>query len=182
MPQSSESPEAPSESFIRELTQNQQAVRGYIFASLGGCAEADDVVQKTNLVLWRKSSDWDPQTNFLTWAIAVAHFEVLAFYRDSARDRLLFEPDVVEEMTKAAEEQTSSVANTGRGVALADCLRTMKPEHQNLLNRRYAQGYSIKEIGETQNRSSDSVKSLLLRLRKLLRQCIEQRLETEVPA
>ena len=58
----------------------------------------------------------------------------------------------------------------------------MKPEHQQLLDRRYAKGYSIREIAETKHRSADAVKSLLLRLRKSLRKCIEQRLGTEVPA
>ncbi|MEM7009951.1 MAG: sigma-70 family RNA polymerase sigma factor [Verrucomicrobiota bacterium] len=172
----------PTEAFIRELTANQQAVRGFIHASLGGTAEADDVLQKTNLALWRKCSDWDPETSFLSWAIAVARFEILAFYRDSARDRLVFEPDVVEAMAATAELGAASAGDTNRSVALAECMRALKPEHQQLLDRRYAKGYSIQEIAEAKDRSADSVKSLLLRIRKSLRSCIENRIEKEALA
>ena len=181
MPTSKDNP-APTEAFVRELTAKQQAVRGFIHASLGGAAAVDDVLQKTNLALWRKCSDWDENTEFLRWAIGVARFEVLAFYRDTARGKLVFEPDVVDAMTDAAAERAVDQQNCGRSAALAECLGEMKPEHQRLLDDRYRQGFSINEIADSKDRSADSVKSLLLRLRNSLRQCVERRLEKEALA
>jgi len=32
-------------------------------------ADADDVLQETNLVLWRKTADFDPAREFMPWAM-----------------------------------------------------------------------------------------------------------------
>ncbi|MEI6714959.1 MAG: sigma factor [Verrucomicrobiota bacterium] len=54
-----------------------------------------EVLQAVVVRLWEKSADWDPKTNFLPWAFAVARFTVLAHFRDQSRDRLVFDEDVV---------------------------------------------------------------------------------------
>ena len=172
----------PTEAFIRELTARQQALRGFIHASLGGTPEADDVLQKTNLALWRKCGDWDPTTSFLRWAIAVARYEILAHYRDAGRDRLVFEPAVVEAMADTAAAAAESADSGSRGLALAECLQSLSPKHRRLLDVRYTRGYSIEEIAEVQDRSADAVKSLLLRIRKSLRRCVELRIQREAKA
>jgi RNA polymerase sigma-70 factor, ECF subfamily len=94
----------PGEAFIRALTESQPALRGYCMASLGPGDEAMEALQRTSITLWRKCGEWNPDTEFLRWAISVAKFEVLGVVRDRNRRqaRFVFDPDVVELMSEEA--------------------------------------------------------------------------------
>ena len=88
-----------SEGFVRHLTENQTRLYGYVFSLLGDHARAADVVQETNLVLWRKIDEFQPEKPFLPWAYAIARFQVLAHLRDKSRDRLLLDEELAEVMS-----------------------------------------------------------------------------------
>jgi hypothetical protein len=58
-----------SEEFILELTQSQQRLFGFLFKRLADREQAREVLQRTNLVLCRKSSAFEPGTDFRDWAM-----------------------------------------------------------------------------------------------------------------
>jgi DNA-directed RNA polymerase specialized sigma24 family protein len=64
-------------------------------ASVGNAADTKDLFQNTCAVLWRKADKWDRQVPFVSRAIGVARYEVLASVRDAVRERLVFHEDVV---------------------------------------------------------------------------------------
>lgn len=164
------------DTFIEALTENQLALKSFVRASLGNQADLDDVTQKTNLVLWKKASDWDPATPFLRWAFTVARYEILAYYRDKGREKLVFDEDVVSMMV---DESTTVVQETPeRLVALRLCLAQLKPEHKQILNARYSSRTPVSQIAALVNKTEDSVKSLMLRLRKKLNQCVTNQLKS----
>ena len=164
----------PDSRFITAFTEAQSSIRGYCISSVGNPEDAKDVFQKTCLVLWKKSDDWDPDTPFLRWAFAVARYEVLAHVRDSARDRLVFDEDVVQAMTGTAERVAE--CQPERMDALEECLATLKAEHRDLLKDFYVKGYTVKEISQRQNRGISAVKVMMMRLRQSLAICIEEKL------
>ena len=47
-----------SEQFVQLLTENQNRIYGYIYSLLGNFERSADVLQETNLVLWRKNSEF----------------------------------------------------------------------------------------------------------------------------
>ena len=164
------------DTFIEALTENQLALKSFVRASLGNQADLDDVTQKTNLVLWKKASDWDPSTPFLRWAFTVARYEILAYYRDKGREKLVFDEDVVSMMV---DESTTVVQETPeRLIALRLCLAQLKPEHKQILNARYSSRTPVSQIAALVNKTEDSVKSLMLRLRKKLNQCVTNQLKS----
>ena len=73
-----------SEKFILDLTQVQQLLFGFLFKRLGDREQAREVLQRTYLVLCRKSSAFEPGTNFKDWAMTVDNYEVMA-YREGAQ-------------------------------------------------------------------------------------------------
>lgn len=164
----------PSERFVSLLTQHQTHLLGYIRASLGSRGNAEDVLQQTNLALWRKASQFDAEADFLPWAITFARFEIMAFLRDNGRDRMLFDTDVVEMMTGVAAEQVAPIAR--RQEALRKCLKQLGNDQRAMLAQKYVQGMRIKDIGLHSDRSEDAVKSLLLRIRRQLSQCVKRSL------
>ena len=159
--------------FVQQLASCQTQLRGYILAALGNYANTEDVLQRTNLTLWRKADTYEPQGRFLNWAISVAKFEVLRFLRDTRRDRHIFDQDVAELLLATAENQVEK--SSGRVDALRECLGNVPSGHRKLLWMRYDEGKSIKEIATESQRSIDSVKSLFLRVRRGLEDCIRAR-------
>lgn len=167
----------PGDEFIGQLTQHQAALHGYVLASLGDVHDAKDVLQRVNIVLWRKAAAWDPATKFLPWAFTVARFEVLAHIRDRARDRLLFDSDVVDLMSETSSASLHD--QTDRHEALQRCLEKMRPIDRALLSEHYVAGRTLREIAEAAGRQAGAVRIQIMRLRQMLADCIRRKLETE---
>jgi RNA polymerase sigma-70 factor, ECF subfamily len=163
-----------SATYIKGLTAYQPHLQGYIFASLGNHLDAEDVLQRTNLTLLKKESDFPEGGEFLPWAIAIAKYEILSYIRDSRRDRSVFSPSIVEMMCDTAADEAMNV--TDRQEALRGCLGSLPDRSRNMLTMRYASEKSLSQIAERTGRSIDGVKSMLFRLRKQLEQCIERKL------
>ena len=163
----------PIEAFIRALTDSQAALRGYCHASLGQNDEAKEAMQRTNITLWKKCGQWNPETPFLPWAITVAKFEVLGVVRDRQRlqARFVFDPDVVEMM--ADEASPAAGETSARGEILERCLAKLSEANRQTLGDFYVRGRTVKDLAESTEKNAGAVKVILLRLRGKLRECIE---------
>lgn len=159
------------EAYVQELTACQGRLRGYILASLGNYADAADVLQRTNLVLWKKASEFRPGAEFLPWGLTIARYEVLSFLRDGQRDRHVYSTEVAELMLDSAEAEASDPND--RQAALRKCLERVPRRNRELLWQRYGAEMSIRQIAAESHRTEDSIKSLFLRIRKGLERCVE---------
>ncbi|WDI43754.1 sigma-70 family RNA polymerase sigma factor [Bremerella sp. P1] len=166
-------PSPPSDVFIQQLTGSQSSLRAIIMASLGNHADCEDVLQATNLVIWKKASEFDPTRPFLAWASGIARIEVLTFIRDRKRDRLAFREDVAELLIDVAEVAAESIPQ--RQIALRHCLQQLPMESRELLNLKYVRSQSTKQLSAATGRSLDGVKSVLVRIRRLLSECVENK-------
>ncbi len=172
-------PPAQSTRFIEALTRHQPVLEAFCHANLPRREDAREVLQRTNIKLWEKSTEWNPDTEFLPWAFAVARFTILSFVRDSARERLVFDADVIESMS--TETETAATELPERRHALGVCLKKLSEEQRRLLDAHYAGGRSLREIAEEGNRSLSAVKMTLLRLRQQLSECIRRQLAEAKP-
>lgn len=168
---------AELERYVQELTAHQNRLRGYILAALGNYANAADVLQRTNLKLWQKSREFRAGAEFLPWALAIAKYEILSFLRDHQRDRLVFSEDVALLLMDTTERELAGQED--RQSALRKCLERLPKRSRELLWVRYDEGKSIKEIAADSDRSEDSIKCLMLRIRKSLEQCIAAKLRLD---
>ncbi len=160
--------------FIEALTRHQPALEAFCHAQLTQRQDAQEVLQATCVKLWEKSREWDPQTEFLPWAFAVARFTVLSHIRDRMRDRLVFDEDVVLAM---ADETESAAANfEDRREALGACIQKLKLEQREILHEHYISGRTVRDLSNAMNRSESAVKMILLRVREQLSDCIERQL------
>ena len=89
--------------FIAALTRYQPALAAFCHAQLANRQDAQEALQTTCVKLWDKAPEWNPETEFLPWAFAVARFTILSHIRDRMRDRLVFDVDVLEAMTPDTE-------------------------------------------------------------------------------
>ena len=165
----------PSEHFVRKLTRSQNGVFSYILSLVTDPDAARDILQDTNVVLWRKAGEFKEGTNFMSWALAVARLQVLAFWRDHHRDRHVFNPQLLEQL---ADEYTANPEDTDdRARAFEDCLKQLPPRQRELLSERYAAGGSVKGMAQRRAQSAGALSVTLSRIRKALANCIDAKIE-----
>ena len=167
-------PTSDATKFIEELTRHQPVLEAYCHAQLAKRQDTQEVLQATCVKLWEKSGEWDPATQFLPWAFAVARFTVLSHIRDRMRDRLVFDEDVVLAMADVTE--TAADQFEDRREALGACLQKLKQDQRDLLQEHYIAGRTIRELSSAAGRSESAVKMIFLRLREQLSACIERQL------
>lgn len=170
-------PSNAPESFVRQLTANQTRLYGYVYSLLGDHSRASDVVQETNLVLWRKLDEYDSRKPFLPWAFAIARFQVLAHLRDQKRDRLLLDADLAEAISAEAEQQAEQFERLR--ASLRPCLQQLTSTNRELIEYRYLQAMPVAEVAAKVNRTVGAIKVALLRIRRQLAECVEQRMAAE---
>ena len=160
-----------SDDFLKPLTAAQTSLYAYITTLLPDRAAAQDVLQETNLTLWRKAADFEPGTNFTAWACRVAYFHALSHRRRVSRDRSVFDDDV---FAYLAERQVERMEEAdARELALAKCLERLPAGQRALIERRYAHGGSVQRLAEEQGRSVGAVSQQLYRIREALLDCIQ---------
>jgi RNA polymerase sigma-70 factor (ECF subfamily) len=158
--------------FVQLLTAAQPRLFGYIAALLGDVHEANNVLQETNLVLWTKSREFRPGTSFFAWAREIAYFKALSYYRDAKREPLIVDHSLVE----GVFARSDALDPDERRAALRHCLAQLDERQQSLLRHRYADGASMVDLAQRQNKSIGAVKMSLKRLRVALLGCIERRM------
>jgi RNA polymerase sigma-70 factor, ECF subfamily len=162
-----------NEAFVQLLAGEQTRLLHYVVMLLGDIHEAQNVLQEANLVLWRKAREFEPGTNFSAWARRVAYWQVQAYIRDRRRDRLVFDEQLAEQLSRIEPEE--SVGDETR-LALRHCLSGLRPAHRRLLKLRYDRGLSITNLAERMDRSQSAIKVGLLRIRRVLLKCIEKKM------
>ncbi|WP_197994896.1 sigma-70 family RNA polymerase sigma factor [Gimesia panareensis] len=159
------------------LTAHQSKLYAYIRSLLPDSQAVQDVLQETNLVLWRRSEEFEPGSNFVAWACKVAYFQVLAYYRDNKRDSMVFNVELVSMLAKQNEEKMAGPRDLQR--VLSSCLAKLPEQSRRLIQQRYAAGGSVQAIAEEQGRSVGAVSQMLYRIRQLLQECVQKSLASE---
>ncbi len=166
------------ELFVRLLGAHQQQVHRYVLCLVPNAHDADDILQETNLFLWREFHQFEEGTNFVAWACAVAFHRVNAWRKQRSRERLVYSDEflsaVSTELVAGAERQEE------RASALNKCIERLPPQHRDLLHMRYGACQNIEDIASHQGRSADAVYRMLSRVRHALHECVAHTLSAEL--
>ena len=78
----------PDEEFVRLFTRYQRPLFLYLLTRVPNPVEAEEILQETNIVIWRKFAHFTPGTNFLAWASQIAKYELLKYRERNHKDKL----------------------------------------------------------------------------------------------
>jgi len=169
---SSNGKQGPSEEFVRSFTQSQRALYLFILPLVQTTADAEEVLQETNVVMLSKWAQFEPGTNFLAWCRAIARLEVFRFRRSRHHRVLLLGDDVVGLLADQMEEQPSDFEL--RRDALTECIGKLRSQDQELIRRRYTTGVNGDNVAQQLGRPANSVYQSLGRVRRVLLECIRR--------
>jgi RNA polymerase sigma-70 factor, ECF subfamily len=159
--------------FADRLIAAQAGLYSYILTLLPWPDQANDVLQETNLVLWREADEFSPESNFQAWACRVAYFQVLTYRRRSQRSRMVFGDAFLEGLAQQAAAGEENADEERQ--FLRQCLKELSTDEQELLHKRYDAGKSVKAIATELDESPNSVAVTLFRIRQALMKCVQFR-------
>lgn len=157
--------------FERLFSACEADIKGFVYMLLPHWPDAEDVIQRTRIVLWQKFSQFRPGTSFKAWAMQVARFEVQNFRRAQSSDRLCFEDRLVDSL---AEVQSSMAEELERRRAvLAHCLQQLRASDRQIIRQCYgAKATTAKEAAERLQRPVNTLYKALNRIRRTLVECV----------
>lgn len=161
------------EIFVKKFAHFEPDLRRFIRSLLPTWNDADEVLQQTAIVIWRKFDQYDPETNFMKWACVIARFEALAYRRKMARDRLVFREDVLELMAEEGAEEIDD--RKAEHDALEGCLAAMPEKQRHFVTLAHTPGVKIKELAEQAGSTAAAFYMRLNRLRQQLLKCVESK-------
>jgi RNA polymerase sigma-70 factor, ECF subfamily len=161
-----------SDAFVELMTQYQGRLYVYILSLIGDPDAANDVLQETNIVLWKESRQYVAGTNFKAWAFRIGHFQCMAHRQRRLRDKVVFSDEVVVQLAIEAKELDASYEQ--RAARLGRCLERIQPRSREALRLRYTDGIAVKEMATKMNCTSNAVSQLLFRARQRLVECIKK--------
>ncbi len=164
-----------AERFATLLGPVQRKLFLYILSLAGNPADAEDILQETNLVLWRKFEEFRDGSDFTAWAIKVAFFEVLKHRERYSRQGHLFTEATLELLSSDAAQVVQEADH--RREALIYCLSKLRPAIRKMIELRYQVQADIREVAEAMGRSIEATRRALHRARVELLKCIQKRLE-----
>ena len=167
----------PDEDFVRLFTRYQRPLFLYLLTRVPNPVEAEEILQETNIVIWRKFAQFTPGTNFLAWASQIAKYEILKYRERHQKDKLQFSDRFVEQL--AEEEADDGEHWEARREALMKCLGKLRAKDRELIERRYTPGETGTSLAEFLERPVNSVYQSLGRIRRTLLECINRELNTE---
>jgi RNA polymerase sigma-70 factor, ECF subfamily len=176
MPEESDSLDA-NKRLMLLMTQHQRRIFSYIYMLVPDRHSAEDILQETSLVICEKFAAFDPGTDFVAWACQIAYWEVRRARQKFARAKVIFDQEVVDAVAQTAAALAAEVSE--RHDALAHCLQKLHPRDRELVLTRYEPGSGVEEAARRSGRSLEAAYKALGRIRKLLLDCVSQRLSVE---
>jgi RNA polymerase sigma-70 factor, ECF subfamily len=165
------------ELFLRLFAAHEPALRTYVRSLLPSRADASEVMQEVAVVLWQKFAQFDAARDFRKWAFGIARLEALAYLRDRARDRHVFDDQL---MDRLADEATAAAdRHELQREALETCLQKLPETRRRLVLAAYAQGTRIDELAVQRGQTAMALYKTLHRIRQLLLECVRRNIARE---
>ncbi len=162
-------------SFLTLYLANERRIYGFIMALVPNWADADDILQETTKVMWSKFNTFTPGTNFLSWALKIAKFQVLSYLGKKRGDKLRFQDDLIE----AIAQDASSFDQTDLRDSLRDCIGKLAKNDRQLLELRYENNANPQKVAQHIGKGVDSVYKALTRIHNQLFYCIKRKISME---
>lgn len=159
------------------VIRHQASIRAFVALRISLRDEAEDLAQETFVIAWRKLGEFEPDSSFHSWLRTIAHHLVRNHRRKFRAEGVGSYQEL--DLLWRTQERAHKGDPSERLQALQDCLSKMDGPSLKLLNDRYLEGISVKELAESTGRGYSALTTQLYRLRELLAGCVQKEMEPE---
>jgi RNA polymerase sigma-70 factor (ECF subfamily) len=162
------------EAFERALRPHLPMLFAYSRAIVGDFHAAEDVVQETAQIAYRKLNFLIPEADFAGWLKAIARRQSLAARRKLTKTSL-----VAEEVIERVYQDLSPAPEGRQAEALTECLDSLEGRAADVVKAHYFEGVRLTDLAPRLDMTPVAVRQLLHRVRVLLLDCMRRRLGVE---
>jgi RNA polymerase sigma-70 factor (ECF subfamily) len=137
--------------------------------------DAEDITIQTFSKAFDKIDTYDPNYNFKTWLITISknlHIDLVRKQKKTIRNTSKDNQDNFIDIIDDSPTPEDKIITDQNLAKLLRDIKKLKPHYQQIINLRYFQELSYKEICEELNEPMNNVKVKLLRAKKLLAEII----------
>ncbi len=159
--------------FMKLYMAVQPRLYGFIMSMIHKWNDAEDVMQETLSVMWRKFDQFEDGTDFAAWGLAIARYQVMSYYQRQKNLKLRFSDqtiDLLVEQATAKEERDNAFID-----ALKECVSRLPEKDRSLLELRYEIGSGVKDIAVRFNRGINAIYKSLGRVHNMLLICVRSK-------
>ena len=164
--------------YIRLLMANHNLILTYILMLVPSVPDAEDILQDTAAVLWEKFDQYEPGTDFASWAVTIARYKIMHLQREKSNTRIKFSSstiDAISEHLSSRKEQDELSSEL-----LHKCLNRLNDKDRKLITMRYQLNISIKELAKRIDRPVQGLYSTLTRIHAFLIACVQRNQQEEL--
>lgn len=158
------------------LNKYWKDVFNFQFSKTNNEDEAEDITIKTFAKAFDKLNTFNNKYNFKTWLITISKNIYIDHLRKQNKTTISIHKDNntifdIKDNTPSAEDKIITEQNLAKLLAY---IKKLKPHYQEIIQLRYFQEMSYKEISEELNEPMNNIKVKLLRAKKLLAEIIKK--------
>jgi RNA polymerase sigma-70 factor (ECF subfamily) len=158
-------PKANSDTPQSAFDTHFAGVYGYVAYRLAPDMQAaQEVTQEVFLAALEGWNSYRGDGTVLSWLRAIARCQVADYLRQRAERSCQSELDAVAETAASIEPEATS-----RAVRLAQSMRSLPPQYVELLEEKYLEGLSVRQIAQQRSRTEKAIESELSRARQMLK-------------
>ena len=151
---------------------NRNRIFSYILKMVPNWNDAEDIMQNTSSIIWKKIDHYHDGQDFAAWACGIARYEILAFFRKTKNSRLVFDEDLVDQIEQNTDDNGGSHIEE-ISQAARDCVKKLNGKDQKIIQLRYDEELSVKQISSRLSRSVRGLYKSLARIHDNLLNCVE---------
>jgi len=167
-------PPERQEEFVVLLNGSHALLLRYVMSLVGNRHDAEDVLQRASVVMWRRFATFEAGTDFIAWATTVAFYEVRNFQRITGRSRLEFDDELMQ--TLAVERAQQVRQWSSRMEALEVCVEKLDAASRELVEAIYTRGVEVGTFAQQQGRAAQTIYNKLNFIRRALAECVQRRM------
>lgn len=162
------------EEFVALYVRHESAIFSFVLSMVQNTADAEDVVQRASMTMWRCFGQFEPGTNFRAWAFQIAKNAALNHLTKVKRDRHVFGEHLLDLLAEQVEERAENL--DARRRALDFCVEKLPGADLEMVKGCYAEGATIRSFAERAGEAANKIYKRLNRVRRQLQKCIDRQL------
>ena len=137
-----------TEIYLKQLSQNQGRLYGFIHSLHSYENDIDDILQETNVTLLNKEADFDSTKDFLPWAFAIARFTLLNHKKKKAKEgkKIIYDTPLMDLTLQFKDSAKILYESEVERLKLLKTIKTQLPRKQLALLNLLLEGKTVKEI------------------------------------
>jgi RNA polymerase sigma-70 factor (ECF subfamily) len=171
---------ANREDVLRLFLQHQGMVSAFLFSLVEDWEIVEEALQDTAVFVCSRWEDFEPGTNFGAWVRTVARMrarEIIQRLRKTS-SRMMPVVGVADAISEQEWAEHSNFSPRHKQ-NLAQCLEELPQQYREIIQLRYTRQLKCEQIAAQLERTAESLYMLLSRIRKRLKDCVEERLAEE---